>query len=106
MHAQKKNITWTCAGILLALTAGAPVIADDTELLLVTPRKAKDNKPNILFILDTSGSMSSGELTFETYDSTLIYRSPKDTKKAAIPSPVSPPSAAIVTDSARTKPKT
>ncbi len=81
MHAQKKNITWTCAGILLALTAGAPVIADDTELLLVTPRKAKDNKPNILFILDTSGSMSSGELTFETYDSTLIYAGDCDKKR-------------------------
>ncbi len=57
MNAQKRNITWTCAGILLAMTAGTPAVADDTELLLVTPAAAAGDKPNMLFILDTSGSM-------------------------------------------------
>ena len=73
MHAQKRNIIGTCAGILLALTAGAPAVADDTELLLATPATAQDNKPNILLILDTSGSMGSTESTIEPYDSSLSY---------------------------------
>ncbi len=73
MDARKRNITGTCAGILLALTAGAPVVADDTELLLVTPSTAAQNKPNILFILDTSGSMDTEEQTIQPYDSTLSY---------------------------------
>ena len=73
MNAQKRNIIGTCAGILLALTAGAPAVADDTELLLATPSTAQDNKPNILLIIDTSGSMDTVESTIEPYDSTRIY---------------------------------
>ena len=61
MNIQKRNIIWTCAGLFLALTAGGPVVADDTELLLVTPATSQNNKPNMLFILDTSGSMSTKE---------------------------------------------
>ena len=73
MDALKRNITWTCAGLMLALTAGAPALADDTELLLVTPATAQNNKPNILFILDTSGSMDTEELTTVPYDSNQDY---------------------------------
>ena len=58
---------------MLALTVGAPALADDTELLLVTPATAQNNKPNILFILDTSGSMDTLENTIAPYDSTLDY---------------------------------
>ena len=73
MKAQERNIIGTCAGILLALTAGAPVVADDTELLLVTPSTSQELESNILFIIDTSGSMSSVESTNEPYDSTVSY---------------------------------
>ena len=73
MNAQKRNIIGTCAGFLLALTAVTPVVADDTELLLVTPSTAQDLEPNILFIIDTSGSMKNVEETIEPYDSTLSY---------------------------------
>ena len=73
MNALKRNITWTCAGLMLALTAGAPALADDTELLLVTPATSQNNKPNILFILDTSGSMDTEELTIVPYDSNQDY---------------------------------
>ena len=73
MNARKRNIIGTCAGILLALTAGAPVVADDTELLLVVPPPNNNPKPNILFIMDTSTSMVSVEETIEPYDSTLSY---------------------------------
>ena len=73
MKAQERNIIGTCAGILLALIAGSSAVADDTELLLVTPSTAQDLQPNILFIIDTSGSMDSVEETIEPYDSTLSY---------------------------------
>ena len=73
MNTQERKMIVTCAGILLALTTGAPVVADDTELLLVTPSSAQELEPNILFIIDTSTSMDSVEETIEPYDSTLSY---------------------------------
>ncbi len=73
MNAQKRNITWTCAGILFALLVGAPALADDTELLLAVPPPGSNPKPNILFILDTSGSMDTEELTIVPYDSAQDY---------------------------------
>ncbi len=79
MNALKRNITWTCAGLLLALTAVGPVVADDTELLLVTPATAQNNKPNMLFILDTSGSMKTEESTSAPYDSSVLYPGDCDT---------------------------
>jgi type IV pilus assembly protein PilY1 len=71
MNAQTRRTTWTGAGLLLALTVGMPVIADDTELLLSVPDV--DSKPNILFILDTSGSMDDEVLTQEPYDASQTY---------------------------------
>ncbi|VUX55373.1 putative Tfp pilus assembly protein tip-associated adhesin PilY1-like protein [uncultured Woeseiaceae bacterium] len=71
MHAKERNIIATCAGLLLAMIVGAPVVADDTELLLVTPSTSQELEPNILFIIDTSASMESVEETIEPYDSTL-----------------------------------
>ncbi|MGB5247848.1 MAG: PilC/PilY family type IV pilus protein [Woeseia sp.] len=50
-----------------------PVVADDTELLLVNPDPSSLPKPNVLFILDTSGSMSSEEETVAPYDPTEEY---------------------------------
>ncbi len=61
------------AGLLLALAIGAPALADDTELLLVNPDDLAAPKPNIMFILDTSGSMTTVESTREIYDSTLTF---------------------------------
>lgn len=56
-------------GALFAL----PVIADDTELMLVNPDPGSLPKPNVLFILDTSGSMSSEEETVAPYDPAVSY---------------------------------
>lgn len=71
MNARKTK--WTGAGMLMALCAGSPAVADDTELMLLTPATAEDNRPNILFILDTSGSMGATVRTQEPYDSTRTY---------------------------------
>ena len=62
-----------CLGIVSALTlvVAAPVMSDDTELLLSTNQTAA--KPNVLFLIDTSGSMNSLEHTLAFYDSSLTY---------------------------------
>ncbi len=67
MNAIKKFITWTSAGLLLAMLSGSPALADDTELLLAPPPSSDDTKPRILFIIDTSGSMDSTEDTAVPY---------------------------------------
>ncbi len=65
----------TALGILIAMLAGSPVWADDVELLLSTPSSSAA-KPNILFIIDSSGSMTTIEKSQEPYDSTLTYTGP------------------------------
>ncbi len=60
------------AAMLLTLLVGNTAIADDTELLLVNPGNAVP-KPSILFILDSSGSMSTLENTRQIYNSSIAY---------------------------------
>jgi len=67
------HIAWAGAGLTLALTVGTPALADDTELLLSTPNSTGADKPNILFILDTSGSMTTIEKTQQPYDKGQAY---------------------------------
>lgn len=45
-----------CASVLYVLSAGHPVLADDTEVL-VGPGGQAWATPNVLFVMDTSGSM-------------------------------------------------
>ena len=74
MNEYTRKTTWMSAGLLLALTCGAPAVADDTELFLLTPADiAARPKPNVLFILDSSGSMDTNEETVEAYDYTEEY---------------------------------
>ncbi|MFT5501206.1 MAG: type IV pilus assembly protein PilY1, partial [Woeseiaceae bacterium] len=65
--------TWMSASCAIAILAGAPAIADDTELLLINPDPTQNPKPNVMFILDTSGSMTTTENTIEPYDSVITY---------------------------------
>ena len=73
MNNHKRNTTGICAGILMAMLVGSPAVADDTELLLKPPPASANNRPNILFILDTSGSMNTDEATVEPYDFAQPY---------------------------------
>ncbi len=73
MNALKQIITWTSAGFLLAMMAGTPAVADDTELLLVPPPPGDATKPRILFIIDTSTSMNSTESTPIPYNDAQTY---------------------------------
>ena len=61
------------ASMLLTVLAGVPAIADDTELLLVDPANSAATPPNIMFILDTSGSMNDPANTIRPFDSDVIY---------------------------------
>ncbi len=68
-----KKTQWTCLGLALALTSGSPSLADDTEILLINPNQANPPKPNVMFIIDSSGSMGSSVSTKEQYDSAVSY---------------------------------
>lgn len=81
MSAFKRNITWICGGLLLTMLAGAPVYADDTELLLVPPPSSTATKPRIMFIIDTSTSMESKEDTAVPYDPNQTYGGDCDSSK-------------------------
>ena len=78
MNMSNKHSAWALAGLLLTLTAGSPVWADDVELLLSTPASSNAAKPNILFILDSSGSMRTIEPNQVPYDADEIYTGPCD----------------------------
>ncbi len=64
---------WISFGLLLALFSGAPAMADDTELLLLNPDAEIETKPNVLLIIDSSGSMGTDEETREVYEYTTMY---------------------------------
>lgn len=62
------------AGILLTLFSGLPVYADDTEIFVGQGAvEGPEARPNILFIIDTSGSMDDRIVTQPTYDPATVY---------------------------------
>lgn len=73
MKIRTHETTWTMVGCALTLLFGVAANADDTELLLINPDPTQIPKPNVMFILDTSGSMSTTESTAAPYDSSVIY---------------------------------
>lgn len=73
MNSQIMKSFAASASLLLTIAVGAPAFADDTEILIVDPAASAATPPNILFILDTSGSMGDAVKTTEPYDSTVDY---------------------------------
>ena len=71
----KNKTTSLGLGVAVALVAGAPAMGDDTELLLVTPDPTQLPNPNVVLILDTSGSMATVEQTVAPYDPNRTYTS-------------------------------
>ncbi len=67
MFMSRKRTAWAGAGLLLTIITASPVWADDVELLLSTPASSNAAKPNILFIIDSSGSMTTVETSQEPY---------------------------------------
>ena len=63
----------TASALLVSLGAGGLVLADDTEVYLGQPTTAAEGRPNILFVIDTSGSMGTIVQTQEAYDPAETY---------------------------------
>jgi type IV pilus assembly protein PilY1 len=72
MNRSTARISWLALGALWALASGLPAVADDTELFIGTTNNSVA-KPNILFIIDNSGSMGTLVLTQETFDGSTTY---------------------------------
>ena len=73
MKISQRKITWIGVGFAYAMLAGMPAVADDTELLLLNPNLSETPKPNVMFILDTSGSMTTTQTTIDPYDASQVY---------------------------------
>ena len=73
MKISTRKITWMSTSCVFATLAGSPAIADDTELLLVSPDRSLRPTPNVMFILDTSGSMVTEQSTIDPYNSAVVY---------------------------------
>lgn len=71
LHASPRNIlaAWSA---MLCLAFGV-ARADDTEIFVATPPTTIKTSPNILFVIDTSGSMDTKVTTQPTYDSATTY---------------------------------
>lgn len=76
-----RKILWLSASCVYIIAAAVPALADDTELLLLNPSAVAQSKPNIMFIMDTSGSMDSEEETVRPYDSSEPNTGLCDTNK-------------------------
>lgn len=62
-----------CAAVL-TVGAASPVQADDVEIYLGEPtQQSEESRPNILFVMDTSGSMGTKVTTQTTYDPKETY---------------------------------
>ena len=74
MTSASNRCAWLLAGTLWAMVSGLPATADDTELFVSDASVLQNSgQPNVLLILDTSGSMQSEVLTQPTYDPTVAY---------------------------------
>ena len=74
MSVTNKRGTWILAGTLWALGSGIPAFADDTELFVSDSSQFVDIvRPNILFIMDTSGSMDNEVESLGPYDPSEEY---------------------------------
>lgn len=70
----KQRFGWLGAGALWVVLSGAPAVADDTELFVGNNLNSQA-LPNILFLVDNSGSMAEKVLTQNTFDPSILYPS-------------------------------
>jgi len=61
------------AGVLVGIIVSAPVFADDTEIYSTASNITQKTQPNVLFVLDTSGSMSDPTYSRPAYDPATDY---------------------------------
>ncbi len=73
MTFKRKQFVRLSAAVLSALVFATAAFADDTELFTGIPNAASTAQPNILFIIDDSGSMGTIVRTQPTYDPATVY---------------------------------
>jgi type IV pilus assembly protein PilY1 len=71
MRFSKSRIFAVISGALLSVTAASAAFADDSEIFF--NQNSADIPANILFIMDTSGSMNDLVTTQQPYDPTVTY---------------------------------
>ena len=67
-----RSIVFAAVGAATVLLTGLPARADDTEIFVGPAVTPPTNRPNIMFILDTSGSMTS-TVSGEPYNPAVTY---------------------------------
>ena len=70
MNQKYPRLSALIGSIALTVMSGSPAVADDTEIFV---NQQPDAQPNILLILDTSGSMDSAVTTQPPYDPSVTY---------------------------------
>lgn len=70
MRPRHQRLPALCVGVSLALMCGTPALADDTEIFISSQSGVL---PNIVLILDTSGSMDGLVQTQEEFDPGVTY---------------------------------
>ncbi|MGB7738002.1 MAG: hypothetical protein WBM03_02720, partial [Steroidobacteraceae bacterium] len=73
MTSRKRSLTTLTAAAAIALLANTPARADDTELFVGAAVAAAPSRPNILFIMDTSGSMDTNVQSQVPYDPATTF---------------------------------
>ena len=68
-----RSLATLAAATAVALLSSAPAGADDTELFVGAAVAAAPSRPNILFIMDTSGSMSTPVTTQVSFDPAATF---------------------------------
>ena len=75
MRCHKSRFVAVISGLLLSVAAATAAYADDTEIFF--NQNGADVPANVMFILDTSGSMNSLVTTQKKYDPSLTYKADK-----------------------------
>ncbi len=76
MKILNRQLGWMLAVMSLVLCSGGTALADDTELFIAgedTAAEDSEARPNILFIIDTSGSMDGEVITQVAWDPEVTY---------------------------------
>ena len=76
-----KKLRILLVGVAASCLVSTPVIADDTEIYLGQNLGVSDVPANILFVVDTSGSMDGDVITQSSYDPSVTYSGCFDTDR-------------------------
>ena len=73
MKTLNKKLSAMLTGMFASVLVGLPAYADDTEIYVGQNLGVSEVPPNILFVVDTSGSMSTNVVTQTTYNPATTY---------------------------------